>query len=203
MELYEATFNINNLKTALELNEYLIRHFWDHENGGFYFTADDGEKLLVRQKEIYDGAVPSGNSMAMLNLLRLGRITASAKLEEKAAKIGQAFHTNVSELASAYTQLMVAFDFAIGPSYEVVIAGDSQASDTKQMLNTLRRIFVPNKIVILHPTGQKPSLIDDIVPFIKNYTSKNGKTNAYVCLNYNCQLPTNDVGSVLKLLGVD
>jgi hypothetical protein len=203
LELYEATFDINNLKTALELNEYLIWHFWDHENGGFYFTADDGEKLLVRQKEIYDGAVPSGNSVAMLNLLRLGRITASARLEEKAAKIGQAFHTNVSELASAYTQLMVAFDFAIGPSYEVVIAGDSQASDTKQMLNTLQRIFVPNKIVILHPTGQKPSLIDDIVPFIKNYTSKNGKANAYVCLNYNCQLPTNDVGSVLKLLGAD
>jgi uncharacterized protein YyaL (SSP411 family) len=137
----------------------------------------------------------------MLNLLRLGRITASADLEQKAAKIGQAFHTNVSQIPSGHAQLMVAVDFAVGPSYEVVIAGSSQDDDTKQMLNAIRGIFVPNKIVILHPTGQKPPLIDHIVPFIKDYTSKNGKATAYVCLNYNCQLPTKDVGSVLKLLG--
>ncbi|MFC1970633.1 thioredoxin domain-containing protein [Chloroflexota bacterium] len=203
LELYEATFDMNNLKTALELNDDLIRHFWDQANGGLYFTADDGERLFFRQKEIYDGAVPSGNSVAMLNLLRLGRITASADLEEKAAKIGQAFHTNVSQLPSAYTQFMVAFDFAVGSSYEVVIAGSSQGDDTKKMLNAIRGIFVPNKIVILHLTDQKPPGITDIVPLIKDYSSKNGKAIAYVCLNYNCQLPTKDVGSVLRLLGAD
>jgi uncharacterized protein YyaL (SSP411 family) len=201
LELYELTFEVYYLKTALELNEDLIRHFWDHENGGFYFTADDGERLLVRQKEIYDGAVPSGNSVAMLNLLRLGRITASANFEEKAARIGQAFYENVSQLPSAYTQLMTAADFAIGPSYEVVIAGDLQADDTRQMLDAIRGIFVPNKIVILHPTDQKPPLIDDIVPFIKDHSSIDGKATAYICLNYSCQLPTKDIGSMLELLG--
>ncbi|MFC1892740.1 thioredoxin domain-containing protein [Chloroflexota bacterium] len=203
LELYEATFDINYIRTAQDLNDDLIEYFWDHENGGFYFTADDGERLLVRQKEIYDGAVPSGNSVAMLNLLRLGRITASADLEQKAAKIGQAFHTNVSQIPSGHAQLMVAVDFAVGPSYEVVIAGSSQGDDTKKMLNAIQGIFVPNKIVILHPTGQKPPLIDHIVPFIKDYKSKNGKATAYVCLNYNCQLPTNDIGSALELLGSD
>jgi uncharacterized protein YyaL (SSP411 family) len=201
LELYELTFEVYYLKTALELNEDLIRHFWDHENGGFYFTADDSERLLVRQKEIYDGAVPSGNSVAMLNLLRLGRITASANFEEKAARIGQAFYENVSQLPSAYTQLMTAADFAIGPSYEVVIAGDLQADDTRQMLDAIRGIFVPNKIVILHPTDQKPPLIDDIVPFIKDHSSIDGKATAYICLNYSCQLPTKDIGSMLELLG--
>ncbi|HEY87846.1 MAG TPA: thioredoxin domain-containing protein [Dehalococcoidia bacterium] len=201
LELYELTFEVYYLKTALELNEDLIRHFWDHENGGFYFTADDGERLLVRQKEIYDGAVPSGNSVAMLNLLRLGRITASANFEEKAARIGQAFYENVSQLPSAYTQLMAAADFAIGPSYEVVIAGDLQADDTRQMLDAIRGIFVPNKIVILHPTDQKPPLIDDIVPFIKDHSSIDGKATAYICLNYSCQLPTKNIGSMLELLG--
>jgi len=152
LELYEATFDVNYLKIALELNEDLIQHFWDHDNGGFYFTADDGESLLIRQKEIYDGAIPSGNSVAMLNLLRVGRITAKADSEEKAVKIGQAFYRNVRQLPSAYTQLMVAVDFGVGPSYEVVIAGGSQADDTKQMLNVIRGLFVPNKIVILRPT---------------------------------------------------
>jgi len=203
LELYEATFEVYYLETALGLNEDLIRHFWDHENGGFYFTADDGERLLVRQKEIYDGAVPSGNSVAMFNLLRLGRITASADFEEKAARIGRAFYGNVSQLPSAYTQLIAAADFAIGPSYEVVIAGDLQADDTRQMLDAIRGIFVPNKIVILHPTDQTPPSIDDIVPFIKDHSSIDGKATAYVCLDYNCQLPTKDIGTVLRLLGSD
>jgi len=201
LELYEATFEVYYLETALKLNKDLIQHFWDDENGGFYFTADDGERLLIRQKDIYDGAIPSGNSMAMLNLLRLGRITASADFEGKAAKIGRAFCGNVSQLPLAYTQLMVAVDFAVGPSYEVVIAGDAQADDTRQMLDAIRGIFVPNKIVILHPTDQKPPSIDDIVPFIKDHSGIDGRATAYVCLDYNCQLPTKDVGSILESLG--
>ena len=83
--------------------------------------------FLIRQKEIYDGAIPSGNSIAMLNLLRLGRITANSGLEQKAAKIGRAFFENVRQSPSAYTQLMIAIDFAVGPSYEVVIVGDPQS----------------------------------------------------------------------------
>jgi len=203
LELYEATFEVNYLKTALELNEDLIRHFWDHNSGGFYFTADDSESLLVRQKEIYDGAIPSGNSVAMLNLLRLGRIIAKHDYEEKAAKIGQAFYRSVSQLPSAYTQLMAAVDFAIGPSYEVVIAGGSQANDTRQMLDAIRGLFMPNRIVILRPTDQKSPAIDDIAGFTRDHSSIDGKATAYVCLDYNCQLPTNDIGSVLRLLGSD
>jgi len=201
LELYEATFDVNYLKAALELNEDFVRHFWDHDNGGFYFTADDGENLLIRQKEIYDGAIPSGNSVAMLNLLRLGRITASADFEEKAAKTGQAFYENVRQLPSAHTQLMVAVDFAAGPAYEVVIAGGSQANDTKRMLDAIRKLFVPNKIVILRPTDQESPEIDDIAPFTRYHSSIDGIATAYVCLNYNCRLPTTDIGSLPKLLG--
>jgi len=202
LELYEATFEVNYLETALALNEDSIRHFWDHENGGFYFTPDDGEKLLVRQKEIYDGAVPSGNSVAMLNLLRLGRFTTRTDFEEKAVKIGRVFYGNVSHMPSAYTQLMVAADFTIGPSYEVIIAGDLQAHDTRQMLEAIRGIFVPNKIVILQATGQKAPSIKDIIPFIADHSIIDGKATAYVCFNYHCQLPTTDIGSMLELLGL-
>jgi uncharacterized protein YyaL (SSP411 family) len=201
LELYEATFEVNYLETALELNDDLIEHFWDCENGGFYFTADDGEELLVRQKEIYDGAMPSGNSVAMMNLLRLGRITGSTDFEEKSTKIGQAFYGSVSQAPAAYTQLMTVVDFSIGPSYEVVIAGDPQAGDTRKMLKAIREIFQPNKVVILRPTDRKNTPIDNIVPFIRDYLSIDGKATAYVCRDYNCQLPTSNIGSALELLG--
>ena len=85
LELYETTFDVDYLKSALNLNEYLLKHFWDGKNAGFFFIADNGEDLLIRQKELYDGAIPSGNSIAMLNLLRLGRITADYDLEQKAS----------------------------------------------------------------------------------------------------------------------
>ena len=81
----------------------LSKHFWDDKNGGFFFTSDDGESLLLRQKEIYDGAIPSGNSIAMLNLLRLGRMTANSELEQKASEIGRAFFNNVRNSPAEYT----------------------------------------------------------------------------------------------------
>jgi len=200
LELYETTFTVEYLRVALELNEDLIAHFWDVRNGGFYVTADDGERLLVRQKEIYDGAIPSGNSAAMLNLFRLGRLTADAALEEKAAGLGRAFGGTVGESSSAYTQLMAAVDFGVGPSYEIVVAGDSQAEDTGEMLRALRRRFVPNKVVLLRPTEQESPAIDRLAEFVRYHSSIDGKATAYVCLNYNCKLPTTDVGQMLGLL---
>jgi len=202
LELYETIFEVRYLQTALDLNRDLMKHFWDDNNGGFYFVADDGENLLVRQKEIYDGAIPSGNSLAMLNLLRLGRITANYDFEEKAARIGRAFSRNVKQSPSAYTQLMVAVDFGVGPSYEVVIAGNSQAEDTKEMLKAIRTQFIPNKVVILRPTEQESPDIDRLAEFTKSQASIDGRATAYVCLNYNCKFPTTDITKMLDLLNV-
>ncbi|HEX3036534.1 MAG TPA: thioredoxin domain-containing protein [Thermodesulfobacteriota bacterium] len=200
LELYETTFNVGYLKTALDLNGTLIEHFWDDTNGGFYFTPDDGEDLLVRQKEIYDGAVPSGNSVAMLNLIRLGRITANSDLEQKAAKIGRAFSTRVKQAPMAYTQLMVALDFGLGPSYEVIIAGNSQADDTKNMLKALRNQFIPNKVVLLRPVETESPEITHIAEYTKDQLSLNGGATAYVCRNYECEFPTTDIGKMLEFL---
>jgi uncharacterized protein YyaL (SSP411 family) len=199
-ELYETTFEVRYLRTALKLNDDLLKHFWDEKAGGFYFTADDAEKLLVRQKDIYDGAIPSGNSVAALNLLRLGRITAKAEFEEKAVTIERAFSKAVKQMPSAYTQLLLAVDFALGPSYEVVIAGKSGADDTKAMIRALRGHFVPNKIVLLRPSGEESPDITRLAEYTKYQSSIDGKATAYVCLNYNCKLPTTDSGKMLELL---
>ena len=200
LELYETTFEVDYLEKALRLNEYLLEHFWDDKNGGFYFTADDGEGLLIRQKEIYDGAIPSGNSIAMLNLLRLGRMTANSGLEQKAARIGRAFFENVRQSPSAYTQLMIAVDFAAGPSYEVVIAGDPRADDTGKLLRAVQQEFIPNKIVIFLPAGFDSSDIKHIAPFTRYQSTIDDKATAYVCVNHNCRLPTTDIDTMLSSL---
>lgn len=200
LELYETTFEARYLQSALDLNKRVIEYFWDEEDGGFYLTADDSETLLVRPKEVYDGAVLSGNSVAMLNLLRLSSITGDADLEEKAAQIGRTFSQRVKSAPAAYTQLMVALDFAIGPSYELIISGDSKADDTKVMLKALRQQFVPNKVVVLHPTEQDSPDIDMLLEFLKDYPSIDGKATAYVCLDYACKLPTTDVEIMVRLL---
>ncbi|MCK5552233.1 MAG: thioredoxin domain-containing protein, partial [Deltaproteobacteria bacterium] len=202
IELYETTFEVSYLQSALKLNDDLLKHFWDNKPGGFYFTADDAEKLLVRQKDIYDGAVPSGNSVAALNLLRLARITANTNLEEKAVKIGRAFSEAINQSPSAHTQLMLAVDFMVGPSYEVVIAGKSGAKDTKAMIGALRAHFVPNKVVLFRPTEEESPEIIRLAEYTKYQSSIDGKATAYVCLNYNCKLPTTDSGKMLELLEV-
>jgi len=198
IELYEATFVVSYLRVALEITDNLIEHFWDKENHGLYFTADDAEELIFRKKEIYDGAVPSGNSVAMLNLLRLGRMTANAGLEDKAAQIGRAFSKTIWQAPMAYTQMMAALDFGIGPTSEVVIAGDAGAEDTKAMLDALRREFIPGKVVILQP-GEDTEIIG-LAEYTRNLTSIEGRATAYVCRNYSCNLPVTDIEDMLDIL---
>jgi len=200
IELYETTFEVNYLRIAIDLSRDMITHFWDDKHGGFYFTPDDGEDLLIRQKEIYDGAIPSGNSVAKLNLLRLGRITAQVDLEEKAAQIGRAFSDTVKQSPAAYTQLMVALDFALGPSYEIVIVGESQRKDTKDVLKALRTQFIPNKVVLLRPSREDNPDISHIAAYTKNLTSLDRKATVYVCTNYTCKMPTTDTDKMLDLL---
>lgn len=198
LELYEATFEIRYLEAALEFNEYLLKHFWDAKAGGFFIASDDAENILIRKKDIYDGAVPSGNAVAMLNLIRLGKITADPELERKAEAIGQAFSRIVGQAPAGYTMLMSALDFTIGPSSEVVIAGDLQADDTMDMLKALRKEFIPNKVVILRPNEE--SEITRISDYTKSLLSKGGKATAYVCRNFSCRLPVTDPGKMLELL---
>jgi len=196
IELYEATFEVSYLRAALEITDKMMEHFWDKEKHGLYFTADDSEELIFRKKEISDGAVPSGNSVAMLNLLRLGKLTANAGFEEKAAQIGRAFSGTIWQAPMAYTQMMVALDFAFGPTSEVVIAGDAGAEDTKYMLDALRREFIPGKVVILR---DDPDIIG-LAEYARDLTSIEGRAAAYVCRNYSCKLPVNDAGKMMELL---
>ncbi|MCK4369740.1 MAG: thioredoxin domain-containing protein [Candidatus Lokiarchaeota archaeon] len=200
IELYEATFDVFYLKTALELHKTQIDDFWDENIGGFYFTAKNSEKLLTRQKEIYDGAIPSGNSIAMLNLLRLSYITGNHELEEKADILSRVFSDKVKASPLAYTQFLVAIDFAIGPTYSLVIAGDSDAEDTKELISTILNEYIPNKVFMLRKTEQKNPDIDNYSNFVEFFYNLDGKATAYICINKTCKPPTHDIHKTLEFL---
>ena len=200
LELYEATFQVHYLQAALDLNKHFLEHFWDASAGGFYFTSDDETELPVRKKEIYDGAVPSGNSVAALNLLRLSRITANPNLEKLAERLGQTFSGSVHHFPSAYTHLLLAVEFALGPSYEVVITGRTEAPDTSRLLTELRRAFLPNKVVLFRPVNGESAGITSIAPYTRDQKELDGKATAYVCASFSCEAPTSDPAYMLKLL---
>lgn len=199
LELYEATFNLDYLEEALALNEELYTYFWDDLAGGYYFSADDAEQLITRQKQIYDGAIPSGNSIAMLNLLRLGRITADATYEAQAYQLSQAFHQTITTQPTAYTQLMSALEFGVGPSYEVIIIGEPGAADTEAMVSALREQYVPNKVVLLRDLPDDGPLVE-LADYTRYYYAIDDLATAFVCQNYICEFPTTDPEKMVSLL---
>lgn len=199
IDLYEANFDIKYLTTAIKLNDDFIKFFWDEDNGGFYFTASDSEQLIVRQKEMYDGAVPSANSAALLNLLRISRITGETSYEDKAHQILNAFSRSINSSPAAFSQALTAYDFAAGPSKEIVIVGNPHEETTKRLLSKIREKFIPNKIVLLKDPDKKDEL-EDIAAYTKDFTTLNGKTAVYVCENFTCSLPVDNPGDLEKLL---
>jgi uncharacterized protein YyaL (SSP411 family) len=202
LEMYEASFKPEYLEQAKNLTLDLIENFWDEKDGGFFFTGTHSEKLLVRKKDAYDGAMPSGNSVAALNLVRLARFLGDPKLEEKAAETIKAFSGIVPRAPSGFSMMLTALEFAQGESYEIVIAGDPDQPDTQKMLDTIREHYIPNKVILLKGTKHQSEEVSRLAPFAKFHDTVGGKATAHVCIDYNCKLPTTDTEHLLKLLGI-
>src|SRR3990167_2611315 len=198
IDLYEATFEVKYLKIALELNRLMIDDFLDEKGGGFFFSGKRNEQLIAQTKEIYDGATPSGNSVALMNILRLSRMTGNPDLTNISGQLMKSFAETVNNYPSGYTHFLCALDFALGPTKEIVIAGEPGSDDTSQILKEIRRRFLPGKVVILHP--EKDKSIEGIIGFVKEQKAIDGKTTAYICENYACKAPTNDREQIKKLL---
>lgn len=199
LELYEATFDAKMLTAALDLNSHLVAHFWDDSGGGFYFTADDAESLLVRRKEFYDGAVPSGNAVAMQNLLRLERITGDASFGERASTLAKSAGDVLEKMPSGFTALLSAIDFALGPTVEIVIAGHDKSPDTMELSRTVLDIFLPNKVLLFRSMDQNNG-ITHIAPFVAPHHAIDGRATAYVCRNFTCEAPVTSAADLKTAL---
>ncbi len=200
LELYEATFETRFLIKALEYQSHLHAFFRDEKDGGFFFTPADAEALLMRPKELYDGAIPSGNSVAFLNALKLSRITGDVEMDERAHEIYRAFPAHAGAAPTAFVQFLCGLDFAIGPANEVVIVGHPNHSDTRMMIKAFRKPFAPNKIVVFRPESSGQTDIETVAPYVQSYSCIPGRATAYVCANFSCKAPTDDPEKVAGLL---
>ena len=200
LELYGATFDPEHLERARTLARDMVRLFRDAEGGGFYFAGTDAESLIVRTQEIYDGAVPSGNAIAALVLLRLGDLTADPELGRQGRETVDAFAAALAASPTAFPQLLLALDFALGPTTEVVLAGDPGSPDLRAMLAGLDRRFLPRTVVAVRPPGAAGERMVALAPFLAAHEARDGRATAYVCRNYACSLPTSDPAAMLAQL---
>jgi uncharacterized protein YyaL (SSP411 family) len=199
IELYQTTFELRYLSKAVKLTWMMIEHFWDNKHKGFFLTAENAESVLVRDKPIYDGALPSGNSIAMLDLILLSHITGNSNFEEKAKQITDTFSENISISPSSYTQLLIALDVMIGPLYEMVVVGNQSDKNIKSMLALFRNRFAPNKVLLFKPTNDESTEITRLAEFTRYMSPIGGKTTFYICKDHTCELPVTDIEKALKI----
>jgi hypothetical protein len=201
LNLYQTTFDLTFAERAQLLQEKMIEDFWDEQNGGFYSTPKRSVDLPVRPKELYDGAIPSANSVALFNLVSLSRLTGDPRWENQAQALIRAFAGTVKARPQAFTSFLCALDFALHPGQEVIITGEPQASDTRQLLTALNLNFSPNKVAIVK-SDQNAARLAKFAGYTDGLQVIEGKATAHVCRNGSCTDSTADTQIMLdKILG--
>ncbi len=200
IDLYEASFQSKWLDYAIHLSDDFISYFWDKEKGGFYFSPKDMDELFINPKELYDGAIPSGNSMGAYMLTRLGHILQDEKYYLLANKLFFAFSKQLSGFPEAFPMLLIAYDYHIFDKNEVVISGNPESEIVSKFFKQLNSSFKPRTIVIVNHSNNGINLIEKLIPFIKEQKMVNGRPTFYICKNYTCNLPTNDLNEALKFV---
>ena len=191
IELYESTYKPEYLSMALKFNDALIEHFWDDDEGGLFLYGNDAEQLIMRPKEIYDGALPSGNSVTALNFLRLSHLTGRVELETLAQKQFSAFNSAVSSSPQSYSFFLIAMIFYEAKPQEVIITGDYDRAGTKEMIRILHHNRNPLISSIVYTDKQKD--LNAIIPYIENYQAIDGIPTAFICRDYACRPPITDL----------
>ena len=198
LNLYEATFDASYLESALELTEIMIEDFND-TNGGFFIGSKDAEKLMIRAKDSYDGAIPSGNSVAAMNLFRLGKITGTTKWTDLGHMTLKAFTVKAKQSPSGFAHMLSAFMFDLKDPKEVVLVGNSKDPETQKMIQALQENYNPNKVVLFKDTS-KLNALDDIAPWTQNHIMIDELPTFYICENFACKQPTTQLELALKYL---
>jgi len=204
LSLYDTTFNVDYLKRAISITDKMIEYFWDDKYGGFFMNAKDAKPLIYRPKEVYDGAIPSGNSVAGYVLERLAHLTANSRYIEYADKQLRFLAGQVKDYPAGHSFALIAFLGALYPLKEIVCVAHKGASakannrDADERENFIELTsymadhFEPNTVTILKTADNIESL-NEVVDYVVDYHTINDKTTYYVCENHNCMTPSNEL----------
>jgi uncharacterized protein YyaL (SSP411 family) len=200
LNLYESTLDIQWLQLAIDLQTTQNRLFGDEKNGGFFATREGDSNLLLRMKDDSDGVEPSGNSVSACNLLRLSQMTGDEQLAQRADRTLRLFASNLQKAPAAMPRMLLAIDFHLSKPKQVVIAGAPADKDTRAMLETVHSTFLPNRIILGADGGPGQSYLAERLPFLRDIKQLNSRPTAYVCENFACQRPTNDISELERQL---
>ena len=200
LDLYEATGKPDWLREAVALEDVLEEQYQDEENGGFFMTSDDHEELLAREKPSYDGAEPSGNSVAAMNLVRLHEFTTEDRYRKTAERAFQAFSPILKKSPAALSEMLLALDFQLDTPKEVIIVTPGSRGGAEPFLARLRQTFLPNRVLAVIPEAELSAHVK-LLPLVDGKRAIKGKPTAYVCEKRVCELPTSDLEIFARQIG--
>jgi uncharacterized protein YyaL (SSP411 family) len=200
LDLYEADFDVRWLQWAGELQVQMNALFADPK-GGYFSTEEGAIDILFRMKEDHDGAEPSANSVAAMNLARLGRIFDRKEFQHAASRVLGAFHTALERMAAALPQMLASLDATLTEPVQIVLAGQRDLPETAELLRVLWKRYLPNKVVLLADGGEGQDWLAQHVDALRLMTPVQGRTAAYVCQNFTCKLPVTEPDQLAEALG--
>jgi uncharacterized protein YyaL (SSP411 family) len=199
LELYETTFDEAYLERALELTDLMLKYFWD-KRGAFYFTADDSEPLIVRPREAFDNALPSGNAVALMNLVRLSHMTGRTDYAERADALIRFFSGPVKQQPPIFTGMLLGIDLAFGPTYELVLVGEPEDPRLQAMQREVQQRYLPRKVLLLKRPNEAGARLVRLAPFVAAHASRNDSPTAYLCYGYQCAEPVTTAEALAQQL---
>ncbi|MFO7991710.1 MAG: thioredoxin domain-containing protein [Thermoplasmata archaeon] len=199
LELYQAGFDIRYLRKAVKLTRTMLELFWDGEDGGLFFTSERSHELPYRTKEVSDGAIPSGNSIALFILSKLAHLTGETEFDEYAQKLIDAFSGNLMRIPSQHTMLLSALFATMNPGSEIVIVGDRDDEVTTEMLDVVRNRFLPSAVLLLKNSEK----ITEVAPYAEGMNKIDEKPTVYMCTDFTCGKPTTNVERFKKSIEGD
>ena len=192
LDLYEAAPDPRWLHEAIRLQNLLDRYYRDPQGGGYYTTASDGEALIAREKPAFDGAVPSGDSVTLLNLLRLHELTTDGVYLHRAGQVLSAFQSAIETSPTGLAVMLEGVDYMLDTPKQVVLIAPETGPDASALLAELRRTYLPNRMLVSVREGPELRENARLVPVAREKVARAGQPTAYVCENRTCDLPTSD-----------
>lgn len=196
LDLYESDFDIQYLEKSLELNNHSIQYFYDKDNGGFYDVKSEEKNIILKTKDIYDGAEPSGNSVQIMNLLRIGYMTGNEELTQKAEKSIKLFSGDMERMPFSSPYLLNCLSLFLHSAKEIIFKGNIEAAPLKKLHDSVNKKYLPDKVLI-----KADKEFEKLSEFISNIVQDGNENKVYVCENFKCNMPVDNEDDLEKLLG--